>query len=90
MATRPTALLALGLVGVLLSTTACIGGGRPEPRSLDSGAAPSPTVDQARDDLLQALSRTQGASLRFTVKGGMPEGQRVQGSGAFDPKARRY
>jgi hypothetical protein len=90
MAIRGTALLALGLTGALLSTTGCIDGDRPRARSGERSAAPSPTVDRAREDLLQAVRRTQGASYLYTVRGGLPEGQRVQGSGAFDGKARLF
>lgn len=90
MALRGTALLALGLTGALLSITGCLDRDRPRARSGESSAAASPTVNQAREDLLQALRRTQDASYRYTVRGSLPEGQSVQGSGAFDPKARLF
>jgi hypothetical protein len=91
MATRGTALLVLGLFGALLSTTTgCTGSDRLEQRPQESGATPSPTLAQAREDLLQALRRTQGASHRYTVRGSLPEGQSVQASGAFDPKGRLF
>jgi hypothetical protein len=88
MATRGTALLAVGLASALLGATGCLDTDRPQSR--ESTPGPSPTVNQAREDLLQALRRTEGASVRFTVRGSMPEGQRVQATGASDPKGRRY
>jgi hypothetical protein len=95
MATRRTILLTFGLAGALLVAAGCVDTDRPPSRSQRSEAAPSPTLDKAREDkaredLLQALRRTQGASHRYTVRGTLPERHTVQASGGFDPKARRF
>lgn len=55
-----------------------------------ASAAPSPTADLARTELVEALQRSQGAAHRYTVRGDLPDGQNVRGTGAFDPKARRF
>lgn len=55
-----------------------------------SAAAPSPTPDTARAELVEALQRSQSVAHRYAVRGSLPEGQKVKGSGAFDPKARRF
>ncbi|WP_200210672.1 permease-like cell division protein FtsX [Micromonospora coerulea] len=59
-------------------------------RASASAATPSPTATLAREELAEALQRSQRVAHRYTVRGDLPEGQRVKGSGAFDPKARRF
>ncbi|MCZ7440190.1 hypothetical protein O7598_27565 [Micromonospora sp. WMMC241] len=49
---------------------------------------PTPTVD-VRAELVEALRRSQGVPHRYAVRGGMPEGKKVRGEGALEPKARR-
>lgn len=90
MATRGTALLGLGLIGALLGTTGCIGADHPEPRSLESSATSAAALPEGRDEFLEALRRTQGASHRYTVRGSLPEGESVQASGAFASKGRLF
>jgi hypothetical protein len=55
-----------------------------------SRAVPSPTSDDARDELLQALRRTHRATYRYTVHGALPapEGGTVDGTGTVDPAGR--
>ncbi|SBT47074.1 hypothetical protein GA0070621_2800 [Micromonospora narathiwatensis] len=60
------------------------------PAARPSAAAPSPTPDTVRAELVEALRRSQGVAHRYAVRGNLPEGQSVKGSGAFDPKARRF
>jgi hypothetical protein len=88
-----TTLLMLGLAGVLLLAGACTGSTLPThggPEVLASTTAPSPTPDTARAELVEALQRSQGVTHRYAVRGDLPEGQNVKGTGAFDPKTRRF
>lgn len=50
---------------------------------------PSPTPD-VRGELVAALQRSQAAAHRFVVRGGLPEGQKISGTGAFDAQKRRF
>jgi hypothetical protein len=88
-----TTLLALGLAGTVLLAAACAGPAEPTPAGTTSragSAAPSPTPDTARVELVEALQRSRGVAHRYAVKGNLPEGQNVKGTGAFDPRARRF
>jgi hypothetical protein len=91
MTSRRTVLFIQILSFALLSAAGCTdaGGRAPTgPAARASAAAPSPTADLARDEFLQALQRTQRASHRYAVRGSLPEGAKVQGTGTFDPRAR--
>ncbi|RKN35582.1 hypothetical protein [Micromonospora musae] len=86
------ALLTLTLTGGLLLAAGC--GGTTDPTRVEgpaeaATAAPSPTTD-VRGDLVAALHRSQGVAHRYAVRGGLPEGQNVSGTGAFDPEKRRF
>ncbi|MEU1585875.1 hypothetical protein [Micromonospora sp. NPDC005710] len=87
-----TTLLVLGLTGGLLIAAGCTP--KTEPTSAEkpvqvTTAVPSPTPD-ARSELVAELQRSQGVAHRYAVRGGLPEGQKVTGTGAFDPKKRRF
>jgi hypothetical protein len=91
MSTSRPILLALGLAGVLAVAAACTGtseASRPGP--VASSAAPSPTADTARADLIEALGRSAGVRHTYAVRADLPEGQKVKGNGALDLKARRH
>ncbi|MFG1658562.1 hypothetical protein ACGFIY_18750 [Micromonospora chersina] len=86
------ALLTIALTGGLLLAAAC--GGTEQPTRADklaqpTTAAPSPTPD-VRAELVAALQRSQGVAHRYAVRGSLPEGQSVKGTGAFDPTKRRF
>ncbi|GIF51492.1 hypothetical protein Afe04nite_60310 [Asanoa ferruginea] len=84
-------MLALGLAGVLAVTAACTGTSEAtRPRAVASSAAPSPTADTARGDLLEALKRSTGVTHTYAVRADLPEGQKVKGDGALDLKGRRH
>jgi hypothetical protein len=55
-----------------------------------SPGSPAPSPDTARSTLVQALQRTQRASYRYSVRGGLPDGESIRGDGAFDPQGRRF
>jgi hypothetical protein len=80
----------LGLVAALLGTTGCIGTDHPEPRPWKAARPATAALPEGRDEFLEALRRTQGASHRYTVRGSLPEGESVRASGAFDPKGRLF
>ncbi|MCG5460802.1 hypothetical protein AB0K35_07765 [Micromonospora sp. NPDC053740] len=90
-----TTLLVLGLTGSLFFAAGCTP--TTEPTRTDklvqatatATAVPSPTPD-VRVELVAALQRSQGAAHRYAVRGNLPEGQKVNGTGAFDPKKRRF
>ncbi|SCG65210.1 hypothetical protein GA0070609_4028 [Micromonospora echinaurantiaca] len=85
-------LLTLVLTGSLLLAGGCSGTPEPSPAEKPTqGAtvAPSPTPD-ARTELVEALQRSQGVAHRYAVSGSLPERQNVKGTGAFDPKKRRF
>lgn len=89
MGRRGTALIAIGLA--VLAGGGCVSTDySPEPDVTVNKPSPSPTVDQSRDELLQALRRTEAAAYRFRVRGQLPEGQSIDSTGTFDPKARAY
>ncbi|MEV0897506.1 hypothetical protein [Actinoplanes sp. NPDC049802] len=54
-----------------------------------SAASPGPSEFPPRDQLLTALEKSRNAAYRFSVSGDVPDKQKVTGSGAFDPKAKR-
>lgn len=86
------ALLTIALIGGLLLAAGC--GETTEPTRSEQPArattvVPSPTPD-ARGELVAALQRSQGVAHRYAVRGSLPEGQSVKGTGAFDPKKRRF
>ncbi|MBM0256624.1 hypothetical protein [Micromonospora sp. 4G55] len=88
-----TTLFTLGLAGVLLVAAGCTGSTEPtraEPTVRAGSTAPSPTPDTARAELVEALQRSQGVAHRYAVRGELPEGESVKGTGVFDPKARRF
>lgn len=88
MGARGTAVIAIGL---LFLAGGCISTDYPsEPDVSASTPSPTPTVDQARDGMLTALRRTEAATYRFKVSGQLPEGQKIESTGTFDPKARAY
>ncbi|MGR6321265.1 hypothetical protein Q2K19_19435 [Micromonospora soli] len=86
-----TTLLMSGLAGILLLTVGCTTPAEPTRAETvqASTAAPSPTPD-TRAELVAALQRSQGVAHRYAVRGDLPEGENVNGSGSFDPKARRF
>ncbi|MFI2648559.1 hypothetical protein [Micromonospora fulviviridis] len=87
-----TALLALGLTGGLLLSAGCTrttGHTRTEKTAQATTVVPSPTPD-VRGELVAAVQRSQGVAYRYAVRGSLPEGQSVKGTGAFDPKKRRF
>ncbi|MGY0003400.1 hypothetical protein [Micromonospora sp. I033] len=89
---QSTALLALGLAGGLLLAAGCTRTTEPtraEKPVQAVTAVPSPTPD-VRADLNAALQRSQGVAHRYAVRGSLPEGQKVTGTGAFDPRKRRF
>jgi hypothetical protein len=53
-------------------------------------ASPSPSGPDAKQELVAALRRTHAAAYKFAVRADLPDKQRVQGGGAFDPKQRRF
>ncbi|MEU5526983.1 hypothetical protein ABZ744_08580 [Micromonospora chersina] len=87
-----TALLTIALTGGLLLAAACSETEQPTRAGKPAQAtsvAPSPTPD-VRAELVAALQRSQGVAHRYAVRGSLPEGQNVKGTGAFDPKKRRF
>ncbi|MBM0205748.1 hypothetical protein JNW90_24090 [Micromonospora sp. STR1s_5] len=87
-----TTVLVLGLTAGLLVTAGCTPETEPtraEKPVQATTAAPSPTPD-VRGELVAGLQRSQGVAHRYAVRGGLPEGQKVSGTGAFDPKKRRF
>ncbi|MET7751012.1 hypothetical protein [Micromonospora sp. NPDC005367] len=89
---QSTALLALGLTGGLLLAAGCTRTTEPMRAEKPVQAAtvvPSPAPD-VRGELVVALQRSQGVAHRYAVRGSLPEGQSVKGTGAFDPKKRRF
>ncbi|WP_444949112.1 hypothetical protein [Micromonospora ureilytica] len=90
---QSTALLVLGLTNGLLFAAGCTPSTEPkraeEPVQATTTAAPSPTPD-VRGELVVALQRSQGVAHRYAVRGNLPEGQNVTGTGVFDPKKRRF
>ncbi|MET8088859.1 hypothetical protein [Micromonospora sp. NPDC005220] len=89
---QSTTLLVLGLTAGLFVTAGCT----PEAESTRAekpvqatSAVPSPTPD-VRAELVAGLQRSQGVAHRYAVRGGLPEGQKITGTGAFDPKKRRF
>ncbi|GAA0443777.1 hypothetical protein Aca07nite_52640 [Actinoplanes capillaceus] len=91
---RP-ALLALATVALAAGCTtpaverASAPASTPGTESTSAAAAPSPTGAPARDQLLAALEKSRQSTYRFSVTGDVPDKQKVAGSGAFDPKAKR-
>ncbi|TYB37141.1 hypothetical protein FXF50_16020 [Micromonospora sp. AP08] len=86
------ALLTIALTGGLLLAAGCGETEQPtraEKLAQPATAAPSPTPD-VRAELVAALQRSQGVAHRYAVRGGLPEGQSVKGTGAFDPRKRRF
>ncbi|MGC4850340.1 hypothetical protein ACLQ3F_24175 [Micromonospora sp. DT15] len=94
---QSTTLLVLALTSGLFFAAGCTPA--TEPTSTDepvqatatatAAAAPSRTPD-VRAELVAALQRSHGAAHRYAVRGNLPEGQNVNGTGAFDPKKRRF
>ncbi|MEU2611949.1 hypothetical protein ABZ570_10250 [Micromonospora sp. NPDC007271] len=87
-----TALFTPALAGLLLLTAGCTASEEPtkaRAAAQASTAAPAPTPD-VRAELVAALQRSQGVAHRYAVRGDLPEGQKVKGTGALDPKARRF
>lgn len=86
------ALLALGLTGGLLLAAGCTRATEPtrteSPAPADT-VAPSPTPD-VRGELVAALQRSQEAAHRYAVRGSLPEGRSVEGSGALDLEQQRF
>lgn len=86
------ALLALGLTGGLLLAAGCTRATEPtrteSPAPADT-VAPSPTPD-VRGELVAALQRSQEAAHRYAVRGSLPEGRSVEGSGALDLDQQRF
>ncbi|MFE9204726.1 hypothetical protein [Micromonospora sp. NPDC007230] len=90
--THRRALFTAGLAGILLLAAGCTASPEPTPAGVTaqaSAAAPAPTPD-SRAELVAALQRSQGVSHRYAVRGDLPEKQKITGTGAFDPKARRF
>jgi hypothetical protein len=96
MVIRGSTRLTVVLAAALLTGGGCTSGTpeldelKRQPAAKVPTTAPSPTVDVDREAFVQALRRTQGASVKFNVRGSLPESQKVQGSGAFDPKAKLW
>lgn len=89
---KSAALLALGLTGGLLLAAGCTQATEPTRTQSPAPAetvAPSPTPD-VRDELVAALERSQGVAYRYAVRGSLPKGKSVEGSGALDLKRQRF
>ncbi|GAB2929457.1 hypothetical protein GCM10027280_16220 [Micromonospora polyrhachis] len=92
MSIRNTLLLALSLSGAMLAASGCTGPPESPSAAVTSHparAALSPTAAVAQAELVEALQRSQRVAHRYTVQGDLPEGERVKGSGVFDPVARK-
>ncbi|MFE9690129.1 hypothetical protein [Micromonospora sp. NPDC005806] len=86
-------LLTPALAGILFLSTGCTGSAepsQPRPTARADTVAQTPTPDTARAELGEALRRSQGVTHRYAVRGNLPEGQNIKGTGAFDPKTRRF
>src|SRR5262245_1108402 len=77
------------LLVALLCTGGCTtgGGSTLDEAEPSATAAPSPSVRAAQDELSEALQQTQGATFRYTVRGNLPDGERVNATGAYDARS---
>jgi len=85
MTRRLVALPAAVCLAVLLPT-ACTS---TPPAPTPPPPRPTPTPDTARADVIAALQRSQAATIRYVVRGNLPEGQYVTCTGALAPTTRR-
>ncbi|NMO53738.1 hypothetical protein HH310_21445 [Actinoplanes sp. TBRC 11911] len=55
-----------------------------------ASAKPSPSGPDAQQELIAALKKTHANSYKFSLKADLPDKAKVQASGAFDPRQKRF
>ena len=86
------------VVGVLLlsgcddrsEASSGVGEGLGRAPSVDASPSSSPSAPAAKDELVAALNKTQHGTYSYAVRGALPEKQRVEASGSFDPRAKKF